>query len=119
MEREPFKPTIEGKSNEQLESAMNSHPERKKPEAVYHALERKKGKDVLAEFTREQQAEIKQKQQILSSLAYFIGKDFRIPVELNDPGAGWHWDFQENVIRIDPKDLLEKSMDYLRFVISH
>ncbi|HIJ97541.1 TPA: VWA domain-containing protein, partial [archaeon] len=75
--------------------------------------------DVLAEFTPEQQAEIRQKQQTLSSLAYFIGKDFRIPVELNKPGAGWHWDFQENVIRIDPKDLLEKPMDYLRFVISH
>lgn len=90
-----------------------------KPEMVYHALDRKKEKDVLAEFTPEQQVEIKQKQQTLSSLAYFIGKDFRIPVELNQPGAGWHWDFQENVIRIDPKDLLEKPMDYLRFVISH
>jgi|GEM_PF-498507 len=89
------------------------------PEMVYNALNRKKEKDVLAEFTPEQQAEIKQKQQILSSLAYFIGKDFRIPVELNDPGAGWHWDFESNVIRIDPKDLLEKPMDYLRFVISH
>jgi len=89
------------------------------PEMVYRALDRKKEKDVLAEFTPEQQAEIKQKQRTLSSLAYFIGKDFRIPVELNQPGAGWHWDFQENVIRIDPKDLLEKPMDYLRFVISH
>ncbi len=89
------------------------------PEMVYRALDRKKEKDLLAEFTPEQQAEIKQKQQVLSSLAYFIGKDFRIPVELNEPGAGWHWDFQENVIRIDPKDLLEKPMDYLRFVISH
>ena len=88
-------------------------------EMVYHALDRKKDKDVLTGFTPEQQAEIKQKQQTLSSLAYFIGKDFRIPVELNQPGAGWHWDFQNNVIRIDPKDLLEKPMDYLRFVISH
>jgi len=89
------------------------------PEMVYHALDRKKEENILAEFTPQQQAEIKQKQQILSSLAYFIGKDFRIPVELNQPGAGWHWDFKENVIRIDPKDLLEKPMDYLRFVISH
>lgn len=89
------------------------------PERIYRALDRKKEKDVLAEFSLEQQAEIKQKQQTLSSLAYFIGKDFRIPVELNQSGAGWHWDFQENVIRIDPKDLLEKPMDYLRFVISH
>src|SRR3990172_4263724 len=89
------------------------------PEMVYHALDRKKEKDVLLKFTPEQQADIIQKQQTLSLLAYFIGKDFRIPVELNQPGAGWHWDFQENVIRIDPKDLLEKPMDYLRFVISH
>jgi len=89
------------------------------PEMVYNALNQKKEEYILAEFTPEQQAEIRQKQQTLSSLAYFIGKDFRIPVELNKPGAGWHWDFQENVIRIDPKDLLEKSMDYLRFVISH
>jgi len=91
----------------------------REPEMVYRELDRRKEKDVLATFTPEQQAEIKHKQQILSSLAYFIGKDFRIPVELNEAGAGWHWDFQENVIRIDPKDLLEKPMDYLRFVISH
>src|SRR3989344_737799 len=86
---------------------------------IYQALELNKEKEILSVFTPEQQAEIKQKQQILSSLAYFIGKDFRIPVELNQPGAGWHWDFKENVIRIDPKDLLEKPIDYLRFVISH
>jgi cobalamin biosynthesis protein CobT len=70
-------------------------------------------------FTPEQLAEIENKRQILSSLAYFIGKDFEIPVELNNSGAGWHWDFKNNVIRIDPEDLIEKPMDYLRFVISH
>lgn len=70
-------------------------------------------------FTPEQEQEIETKRRILSSLAYFIGKDFQIPVELNEPGAGWHWDFQKNIIRVDPKDLLEKPMDYLRFVISH
>ncbi|MBI4158515.1 MAG: hypothetical protein HY505_02775 [Candidatus Yanofskybacteria bacterium] len=89
------------------------------PEHVYHALNRGKEESILAEFTPEQQAEIKEKQRVLSSLAYFIGKDFKIPVELNSPGAGWHWDFENNVIRIDSKDLLEKPMDYLRFVISH
>lgn len=74
---------------------------------------------VLAKFKPAEQEEIKHKQQILSSLAYFIGKDFNIPVELNEPGAGWHWDFEQNKIRIDSKDLLEKPIDYLRFVISH
>ena len=55
----------------------------------------------------------------MSSLAFFIGKDYEIPVKLNKPGEGWHWDFKDNIIRIDPIDLLEKPIDYLRFVISH
>ena len=89
------------------------------PEQVYQALNPNREKQILAQFTPEQQEEIRQKQQTLSSLAYFIGKDFRIPVELNEPGGGWYWNFKDNEIRIDPKDLLEKPMDYLRFVISH
>ncbi len=75
--------------------------------------------EILKSFDGPQQAEILRKRQILSSLASFIGKDFAMPVELNEPGAGWHWDFDQNIVRIDPKDLLEKPMDYLRFVISH
>lgn len=35
----------------------------REPEMVYHALDRRKEKDVLATFTPEQQAEIKHKQQ--------------------------------------------------------
>lgn len=70
-------------------------------------------------FTPEQQKEIEAKRQILAGIAYFIGKDFNIPVELNEPGAGWHWDFEKNKIKVDPKDLAEKPMDYLRFVIGH
>src|SRR5438105_346567 len=85
----------------------------------FRALRENSDQRILAQFSEAQQTEIKHKQKVLSSLAYFIGKDFRIPVELNEPGAGWHWDFAANKIRIDPKDLLEKSMDYLRFVISH
>lgn len=78
-----------------------------------------KEEKILSGFSEKEQEEIRRKQKILSSLAYFIGKDFQIPVELNEPGKGWHWDFKENKIRIDPKDLLEKPEDYLRFVISH
>jgi hypothetical protein len=74
---------------------------------------------ILESFSPAERAEILRKQKLLSSLAYFIGKDFNIPVELNPPGEGWHWDFANNIIRIDPKDLLEKPLDYLRFVISH
>jgi len=75
--------------------------------------------EILASFSKKEQKEIRYKQRVLSSLAYFIGKDFEIPVDLNSPGAGWHWDCEKNIIRIDPKDLLEKPLDYLRFVISH
>jgi len=89
------------------------------PKPAYFALESPTDKDILSAFTLEQQTEIRQKQQILSSLAYFIGKDFRIPVELNEPGAGWHWDFKANKIRIDPKTLLERPMDELRYLICH
>lgn len=80
-------------------------------------IDNKKENEII--FTPEQLSEIENKRQILSSIAYFIGKDFEIPVELNNPGGGWHWDFENNIIKIDPKDLIEKSMDYLRFVISH
>lgn len=41
-------------------------------ETVFHALDGRKEKGILADFTPEQQAEIKQKQQLLSFLAYFI-----------------------------------------------
>lgn len=92
--------------------------ERESP-TVLHALRKDSQTEILGHFSVEQQQEILHRQQILSSLAYFIGKDFQIPVELNQPGAGWHWDFGQNKIRIDPQDLVEKPMDYLRFVISH
>lgn len=75
--------------------------------------------EILSGFTPEQQQEIRYKQKILTSLATFIGKDFGIPVKLNEPGGGWHWDFQANEIKIDPQDIIEKPMDYLRFMISH
>lgn len=86
---------------------------------VYRDLRDDDGEREGVEFSEQQMAKIEQKRKVLSSLAYFIGKDFQIPVELNEPGMGWHWDFKDNVIRIDPVDLLEKPMDYLRFVISH
>lgn len=75
--------------------------------------------EILGGFSPQQQQEIRYKQKILTSLATFIGKDFGIPVKLNEPGEGWDWNFQVNEIKVDPKDLLEKPLDYLRFVTSH
>lgn len=106
---------------ENFEKARNIEPTTTVVETrpIFKAVKENKESQILSEFTPEQQSEIKYKQQILSSLAYFIGKDFQIPVKLNEPGEGWHWDFEKNIIRIDPQDLLDKPMDYLRFVISH
>lgn len=75
--------------------------------------------EILGQFPPEEQRVIGERQRILSAIGLYIGKDFRMPIELNTPGEGWHWDFGNNVIRIDPKDLIEKPMDYLRFVIAH
>jgi len=74
---------------------------------------------ILAEFDESQRQEIRYKQRVLSSIAYFIGKDFEIPVLLNRPGAGWHWNFKDNHIKVDPKDLLEKPLSYSRWVTAH
>lgn len=101
-----------------MEQKADHTMEREAPTTL-HALRKDNQTEILGHFSAEQQQEILHRQQILSSLAYFIGKDFQIPVELNQPGAGWHWDFGQNKIRIDPQDLVEKPMDYLRFVISH
>lgn len=75
--------------------------------------------EILSLFSPEQQALLEERRRLLSTLAYFIGKDFEIPVELNRPGAGWHWDFGANKIRVDPIDLLTKPLDYCRAVTCH
>lgn len=75
--------------------------------------------EIISRFEPSQQVEIRQKLQILSSIGYFIGKDFQIPVELGEPGSGWSWNFKDNIIRTDPIDLIKKPMDYLRYLISH
>jgi hypothetical protein len=74
---------------------------------------------VLEQFTSEQQAVIIERLKILSVIPKIIGRDFDMPVELNTPNGGWHWNFKENVVKVDPVDLLEKPIDYLRFVMAH
>ena len=87
------------------------------PERLRHL--NREDAEILAGYTKEQQTEISEKLKTLSALAYFIGKDFSIPVHLNKPDEGWHWNFEENFIKIDPTHLLERPMDELRFVMSH
>ncbi len=88
-------------------------------EQTYDSLRQNPEEEILKRFNEEEQKEILRKKNILSSLAYFIGKDFEMPIELNQPGAGWHWDFQKNVIRVDPKTLLTEPIELLRYLICH
>ncbi len=75
--------------------------------------------DPLKSFSAEEKKIIKTNFDRLSLIPRHIGNDFRMKVELNEPGAGWHWDFDKNVVRVDPKDLLEKPIEYLKFVMAH
>lgn len=74
---------------------------------------------IIDQFSPEQQSKIVERLNILSVIPKIIGQDFDMPVELNKPNGGWHWDFKLNVVRVDPVDLLEKPIDYLRFVMAH
>lgn len=74
---------------------------------------------ILSNFSPEQQIEIRKRLNVLSSIVYFIGQDFEIGIELNKPGEGWHWDFKDNIVRVDPKDLLERPIEYSCYVMGH
>ncbi|NQU82711.1 MAG: hypothetical protein HQ539_02060, partial [Parcubacteria group bacterium] len=60
------------------------HPiiEEEEAEPSYQALVEKGEKEILEQFSETERKEIIAKQKTLSSLAYFIGKDFEIPVGL-------------------------------------
>ncbi len=82
--------------------------------------------EILANFTPEQQKEIKEKQKILSSLAYYISNDYKIPLVLGVPTkqcpSGWMWAKRSDgssFIQMNVFDLIKQPMDFLRFVISH
>src|SRR3989339_59603 len=82
--------------------------------------------EILSCFTDEQRKLIKERQRKLSALAYFIGKDFEIPIVLGLPSnkcpSGWMWATKEDgskFIQMNVFDLILKPMDYLRFVTSH
>jgi cobalamin biosynthesis protein CobT len=73
----------------------------------------------LKTFTFQERQEILSKREILSSLAHFIGKDFRLPVHLGAPGSGWYWDPVQNSVTIDSQDVLSNPLSFLRFVTCH
>lgn len=73
---------------------------------------------ILDNFNLEDRKIIKQRLSLLTPLCRMVASDVNMKVEVNE-GQGWHWDFKNNIVRCDAKDLLEKPIDYLRFVIQH
>lgn len=78
----------------------------------------KPNQNPLERSSEEERKIVQDRLSILSPLCLHVGQDFNMKVEVN-PDSGWHWDFQNNVVRADPEDLLHKPLDYLRFVIQH
>ena len=83
---------------------------------------------ILSQFDPEQQRLIRHRQQILSSLAYFIGKDFKIPVRLGLPSeqnpSGWEYgvdtrNLSDRYIQMNAHDLATLPMERLRFRTCH
>ena len=92
----------------------------------FSEMQDKNPENPLSDFTPEQIVEIERKKQILSSLAYFIGKDFFIPIEVGLPTpdcpTGWRQGKKADgteFLQMNAHDLLEKPMDFLRFVTCH
>lgn len=79
----------------------------------------RKQENILGGFSSEERKIIEEKLQVLSPLCLYVSRDYDMKIELNAKGGGWHWDFEHNIVRVDAGDLLEKPIDYLRFVIQH
>ncbi len=75
-------------------------------------------KNPLEQFSPKEKDTILSRLAVLTPLCHMVSGDIQMKVEVNGD-AGWHWDFEHNVVRCDPKDLLEKPIDYLRFVMQH
>ncbi len=75
-------------------------------------------KDPLENFTSQERATIGERRHMLSSLAHFVGKNFSVPVEIGDPGSGWEGDVQGTKIIADPNDLVNESLDSLRYKVA-
>lgn len=73
---------------------------------------------ILDNFDKKDQKIIKERLALLTPLCRMVASDIGMKVEVNE-GQGWHWDFKNNIVRCDAVDLLEKPIDYLRFVIQH
>ncbi len=101
-----------------LESFSSKPPKQNDQEAASSGAPNSE-EQILSGFSPEEQRVIRERMRALSLIPNHIGKDFSMEVELNAPGQGWHWDFAVNRVRIDPKDLAEKPLDWCREVMAH
>lgn len=85
-------------------------------------------RQILQNFSPQEQQQIQYRKRVLSSLAYFIGKDLQIPVYAGLPSqenpSGWHYgvdtqNLDEKYIQMNAHDLLNLPMDRLRFRTEH
>lgn len=53
------------------------------------------------------------------AIALFMGGDYNMTASVGPYGSGWHWDFVNNHVNMDAKDLLEEDEDVVRGVASH
>jgi uncharacterized protein with von Willebrand factor type A (vWA) domain len=74
---------------------------------------------VLSCYTHDQQRIILHNLELLAATAQFIGQDFEMKVLLNEPGEGWHWNFQRNEVRVDPEDILSAPFEVSKAIYCH
>jgi cobalamin biosynthesis protein CobT len=75
--------------------------------------------EILEDFTPSERRIIIQRFKSMCEIPGMVGGDFAMPVYLGKPGGGWYWNYKENFVVVDPRDLLDKPPDQSRFIIAH
>lgn len=74
---------------------------------------------ILSAYTHDEQRIILHNLESTAAVAQYFGQDFGMKVLLNQPGAGWHWNFARNEVRVDPETLLKAPLDISRAIFCH
>lgn len=86
---------------------------------------RDSGKPTLAQeqiwslYSEAEQALIRSRLIQLSAVPKSVGYDFEMQVLLNDPGGDFSWDPNDNIVYINPDELLSSPIGSLRFKLTH
>ncbi len=74
---------------------------------------------ILSRYTHDEQRIILHNLETLAATAQYIGQDFEMKVLLNKPGAGWHWNFEKNEVRVDPETMLKSPLEVSKAIYCH